>query len=78
MTAIFLVPVFMGVAFWIVLIALIVLLVRGTRTTSTASGGPAVQVLEERYARGEITREGFLERRAALGGRSPAPGGDSQ
>ena len=33
MTAIFLVPVFMGVAFWIVLAALIVLLVRGTRTT---------------------------------------------
>jgi uncharacterized membrane protein len=70
MTAIFLVPVFMGVAFWIVLIALIVLLVRGTRTTSTASGGPAVQVLEERYARGEITREDFLERRAVLGGAS--------
>jgi uncharacterized membrane protein len=78
MTAIFLVPVFMGVAFWIVLIALIVLLVRGTRTTSTASGGPAVQVLQERYARGEITREDFLERRAVLGGSSPAPGGDSQ
>ena len=78
MTAILLVPVFMGAAFWIVLIALIVLLVRGTRTTSTASEGPAVQVLEERYARGEITREDFLERRAVLGGRSPAPGADSQ
>jgi len=78
MTAIFFVPVFMGVAFWIVLIALIVLLVQRTRPTSTASGGPAVQVLEERYARGEITREDFLERLAVLGGRSPAPGGDSQ
>lgn len=78
MTAIFLVPVFMGLAFWILLIALIVLLVRGTRTTSTASGGPAVHVLEERYARGEITREDFLERRAVLGGTAPAPGDDAR
>jgi len=78
MTATFFVPVFMGVAFWIVLIALIVLLVQRTRPTSTASGGPAVQMLEERYARGEIAREDFLERLAVLGGRSPAPGRDSQ
>jgi uncharacterized membrane protein len=76
MTAIFLVPVFTGVAFWILLIAVIVLLVRGTGTTSTAPGGPAVHLLEERYARGEITREDFLERRAVLGGTAPAPGED--
>jgi uncharacterized membrane protein len=77
MTAIFLVPVFTGVAFWILLIAVIVLLVRGTGTASTASGGPAVHLLEERYARGEITREDFLERRAVLGGTAPAPGKDA-
>jgi uncharacterized membrane protein len=66
-----------GVAFWIVLIALLVLFVRGMRTTARASGGAAVRVLEERYARGEITREEFLERRTVLG--SPgAPGDDSR
>jgi putative membrane protein len=67
---------FMGIALWIVLIALIVLLVRGTRPAARESGGPAVRVLEERYARGEITRDDFLERRAALGGISPAEPGD--
>jgi putative membrane protein len=63
---------FVGVAFWILLIALIVLLARGARTAADASREPAVRVLEERYARGEITREEFLERRAVLGGTSPA------
>jgi putative membrane protein len=57
----------MGVAFWVLLILLIVLLVRGMRTGATAAGGSAVQILEERYARGEITREEFVERRAVLG-----------
>ena len=70
---------FMSVAFWILLIALLVLLVRGMRTTARASGGPAVRLLEERYARGEITREEFLERRTVLGGSSPGtPGNDSR
>jgi uncharacterized membrane protein len=68
-----------GVALWILLIALIVILVRGLRTTARASGGPAVRLLEERYARGEITREEFLERRAVLGGSPPgAPRDDSR
>ena len=67
----------MGVAFWIVLIALLVLLVRGMRTTKGASGGPGARLLEERYARGEITREEFLERRTVLGASSPgAPDND--
>jgi putative membrane protein len=66
----------MGVLFWILLIALIVLLLRGTRTSAGAAGGSAVRVLEERYARGEITREEFLERRAVLGGRFPGAPGD--
>jgi putative membrane protein len=63
---------FVGIAFWILLVALIVLLVRGIRTTEPASGQSAVRVLEERYARGEITQEDFLERRAVLEGR-PQP-----
>jgi putative membrane protein len=67
---------FMGLAFWILLGAVIVLLVRGTRTPARGSGRAAERVLEERYARGEITREDFLERRAVLGGGSPDAAGD--
>jgi putative membrane protein len=65
-----------GVAFWILLIALIVLLARRIRPTAPASGRSAVRLLEERYARGEITREDFLERRAALGGTPPGAAGN--
>jgi putative membrane protein len=57
---------FTGLAFWVLLIALIVLLVRGRPTPAHDSAGTALRVLEERFARGEITREEFLERRAAL------------
>jgi uncharacterized membrane protein len=73
MTAILFVPVwgFMGLALPIVLIALIVLIARGTRSPARGSGGPAVRLLEERYARGEISHEEFLERRAVLSGSSP-------
>jgi len=67
---------FMGAAFWILLIALIVLLVREMRNGAPASGGPAVRLLEQRYARGEISREEFVERRAVLGGCSPGALGD--
>ena len=67
---------FMGIAFWILLIALVVLLVRGTRATDRDSGGAALRVLEERYARGEITREDFLERRGVLGGSSSRVAGN--
>jgi putative membrane protein len=68
---------FMGITFWILLIALVVLLVRGTRNPARDPRGAAVRVLEERYARGEITREDFLERRAVLGGSSRGPAGDA-
>jgi uncharacterized membrane protein len=74
-TAILLFP--MGIAFWILLIALIVLLVRGMRSTARTPEEPAVRLLEDRYARGEITREEFLERRALLDGTSPAAPGDT-
>jgi uncharacterized membrane protein len=84
MTAILLAPLgglaivagFIGIAFWILLIALIVLLVRGTRPAARDSEGPAVRLLAERYARGEITREDFLERRGVLGGSPGAPDDD--
>jgi uncharacterized membrane protein len=68
MSAFLFVPVwgFVGPAFWLVLIGLVVLGTRGTRTAARDAGSPAVRLLEERYARGEITREEFLERRAVL------------
>lgn len=57
-----------SVAFWIVVIALLVHLLRrelpDLRQRMTRS--PALELLEERYARGEISREEFLERRAVL------------
>jgi putative membrane protein len=76
-TGFFFVPAwgFAGPAFWIVVIGLIVLSTRGTRGAGRDAAGPAVRVLEERYARGEITREEFLERRAVLGGTSPGAAG---
>jgi uncharacterized membrane protein len=67
---------FIGIAFWLLPIALVALLVRGTRTPARDSSRAAVGVLEGRYARGEITREDFLERRAMLGGSSPGAAGD--
>jgi putative membrane protein len=68
---------FVGIALWILLIALIVLLVRGIRNAQPASGESAVRLLQERYARGEITHEDFLERRAVLGKPPGAVGNDS-
>lgn len=50
--------------FWIVLIVLSVLLVRGLFQTNRRGGinqpHSARQILEERYARGEITQEQYL------------------
>jgi putative membrane protein len=81
MTALLLVPTgsvgvaivwgFMGIAFWVLLIALIVVIVRGTRTTARDPESPAVRLLEERYARGEISSNEFLERRTVLDRTSP-------
>jgi putative membrane protein len=54
--------------FWIVLIVVAVVLLKrelphlGTRSNSS----PALRLLEERYARGEISRDEFLHRRDVL------------
>jgi putative membrane protein len=69
---------FMGIAFWIVLIGLLALVARAMRTTAPDSRRPAVRLLEERYARGEITREEFLERRAVLDETSRDVPGDAR
>jgi putative membrane protein len=51
---------------WIAVIVLLVTLFR--RRPSERPSSPALTILEERYARGEISREEFLERRSVLGG----------
>jgi putative membrane protein len=72
--------IFVGVlfmlVFWGAIIYLLVSVVRGprSRTDSPAYGGRrrSLEVLEELYARGEIDRDEFLERRSVLlGGAEP-------
>jgi putative membrane protein len=50
--------------FWALVIIVLVRLVRGATTSSTPGAG--VRILQERYARGEITEEEYLERRRVL------------
>lgn len=63
---------FLWVAFWVLVVLIVAGPVRGR--TSGPAGSSALRILEERYARGEISREEFLERRAVLRGhRDRAP-----
>jgi putative membrane protein len=63
-----------SVAFWVLLIVVIVAMLRGRPAVPAAgTGGAALRILEERYARGEIPREEFLERRAVLRGEPGTP-----
>jgi putative membrane protein len=57
------------VAFWVLVVMIILGLVRGGGTRRGVGSG-SVRILEERYARGEIEREEFLERRRHLLGES--------
>jgi putative membrane protein len=58
--------------FWIAVVVIVVRLLRSGRATTRPSS--AVRVLEDRYARGEIDRDEFLERRRVLLGETPAAG----
>ena len=54
-------------AFWIAVIVVIVVMLRAVaRRPDGVSRGSALELLEERYARGEVTRDEFLDRRAVL------------
>jgi putative membrane protein len=54
------------IGFWVLVVMLIVRLVKSSPGSAPRSSG--LRVLEERYARGEITRDEFLERKAVLTG----------
>jgi putative membrane protein len=66
----------LGMVIWpLILIGLVVLLVWAVRSVSTprvpppaARRSPGLDVLEERYARGEIGRDEYLQKKADLGG----------
>lgn len=58
------------VAFWVLVVMIIVGLVRGGGTRRGLASS-SVRILEERYARGEIDREEFMERRRYLLGEPP-------
>lgn len=57
--------------FWIVLILIVAAVVwaflRSGAAQVSGDHGKALQILEERYARGEINKEEFLEKRQHLG-----------
>lgn len=60
------------VAFVVFVVITIVRVVNGREGASDPS--KAVRILEERYARGEISREEFLERREVLQGKGESHG----
>ncbi len=63
-----LVMMLMMLAFWGVLIAGFILAIRWlTHQGQSPPADPAVQILRERYARGEISREEFEARKRDLG-----------
>lgn len=67
---------FFGGLFWLILLALIVMAVvsivrsqnRGAGSARIEQRSSALSVLEERYARGEIQRDEFLEKKKDIGG----------
>jgi len=61
------------VALVVGVVLLVASLIRRDRQPASPARPPSVLILEERYARGEISREEFLERRAVLLGQTPPP-----
>ncbi|WP_374573330.1 SHOCT domain-containing protein [Phenylobacterium sp.] len=58
--------------FWLVVLAVAAVLIWRAISSPSQGGGPArssaLHILEERYARGEIQREEYLEKKKDLGG----------
>jgi len=56
-------------AFWGILILIVVMLMRGIfggRSSNLQKEVPALEILKQRYAKGEIDREEFEERKKVL------------
>jgi uncharacterized membrane protein len=58
-------------AFVIAVVVVVIALLRSKGRTTGLPRPHALSVLEERYARGEIAREEFMERRSVLLGEEP-------
>lgn len=56
----------MMIVFWGTIVALLIWVVRSMTTTSTGSTSDALDILERRYAAGEIDRDEFEERKRIL------------
>ena len=56
----------MMIAFWILLVALIVWIVREVRGSNSRSSSHALDILKERYAKGEINKEEFETKKKDL------------
>ncbi|MGB2930998.1 MAG: SHOCT domain-containing protein [Methyloceanibacter sp.] len=65
-----------GLIFWLVILAVIVMAVmwfvrsvpHANRLPPTEGRSPGLDVLEERYARGEISREDYLQKKRDITG----------
>jgi putative membrane protein len=64
-------PVALTIAFWALVVLLVAKLVKN-RPAHAPGQSAALHLLEERYARGEMSRDEFLERKAVLSGHASA------
>jgi putative membrane protein len=67
-----------SLAFIALVVVLVASLVRNRPGPGPLAGSGAVRILEERYARGEISRDEILERRAVLSGSPTRPPGGNE
>jgi putative membrane protein len=62
-----------SLVFIVLVVVLVASLIRNRSGAGATAASSAIRILEERYARGDISRDEFLERRAALTGSRKAP-----
>lgn len=71
---------FMGIVFWLLILFLVVAAVMAVMRSGIAADRPdneprrskGLEILEERYARGEINRDEYLQKRQDILGRGSA------